>query len=108
MGKEETLLKLKEVESRIRALKEAAQEERERALRDARREALELRDRLRAGAEERYREVVGAAGASLRAERDMILAAGREEAGRVKARGMANVEAAVKIVLERFRGAGSA
>jgi len=108
MGKEETLLKLKEAEAQIRALKEVAERERERAPRDARREALELRDRLRAEGEERYRQVVGAADVSLKAERERILAAGRAEAAKVKARGSANVDAAAKAVLERFRGAGPA
>ncbi len=104
MGKEETLRKLKEAEAQVRALKDAAERERERALRDARREALELQDRLRADAEERYRQVVAGADASLRLEREPILAAGREEAARVKARGMGNVEAAAKLVVDRFRG----
>ncbi len=108
MGKEETLLQLKEAESQVRSLKQTAERERERALLDARREALELRDRLRAEAEERYRQVVNAADASLKAERDRILAAGREEAAKVRARGMANADAAVRIVIERFKGAGHA
>lgn len=108
MGKEETLVKLKEAELRVHGLKEAAERDREKALRDARREALELRDRLRAEADARYAQVVGAADAALRTERERILATGREEAAKVKARGMANVAAAVKVVLERFRGAGPA
>src|SRR5881296_693925 len=80
MGKEETLLKLKEAESQIRSVKDAAEKEREQVLRNARREALELRERLREQAEARYREILAAAEGPLKAERERILAAGHSEA----------------------------
>ncbi len=105
MGKEETLLKLKEAEAQIRAAKEAAGKDRDRVLREARREALEVRDRLRDQAEARYREVVTAAEASVKKEREQILAAGREEAARMMAKGRANVDRAVELVLGKFEGA---
>jgi len=105
MGKEETLRKLSQAQSQIRAIKEAAERERERALRDARREALELRDRLRGDADVRHREIVSAAESSLKAERERILSAGRGEADKTRARGMANLDAAVRLVLEAFKGA---
>src|SRR2546425_13205320 len=76
MGKEETLLKLKEAESQIRSVKDAAEKEREQVLRSARREALELREKLREQAEARYREILTAAEAPLRTERERILTAG--------------------------------
>jgi len=105
MGKEETLLKLKEAESQIRSVKDAAEQEREQVLRNARREALELRERLREQAEARYREILAAAEGPLKAERERILAAGHSEAAKLTARGQANVERAANIVLEKFRGA---
>ena len=105
MGKEETLLKLKEAESQIRSVKDAAEQEREQVLRNARREALELRERLREQAEARYREILVAAEGPLKADRERILAAGHSEAAKLIARGQANVERASNIVLEKFRGA---
>jgi V/A-type H+-transporting ATPase subunit G/H len=105
MGKEETLLKLKEAESQIRALKEAAERDREQALRTARKEALELREKMREQAETRYREIVKAAESALGAEREKIMAAGRAEAAKIAAMGRANVDRAVDHVLQKFKGA---
>jgi len=105
MGKEETLLKLKEAESQIRSGKDAAEKEREQVLRNARREALELLEKLREQGEVRYREMLAVAEGPLKAERERILATGRAEAARLIARGQANVERAANIVLEKFRGA---
>ncbi len=105
MSKAETLQKIKEAEAQTRAAKEAAEREREVALRNARREALELLDTFRARAEKRYAEVLAAAEAEVAIERDRMLAAAREEAGRIVARGRANVDEAVELVLSKFRGA---
>ncbi|HYY49051.1 MAG TPA: hypothetical protein VFA17_10295 [Thermoplasmata archaeon] len=105
MGKAETLLRIKETEAQIRTAKAAAEQERERVLREARREALELLDSFRAQGEARYREVVTAAEGAVAGERDRMLAAAREEAARMSARGQANVEKAVDRVLAKFRGA---
>jgi len=105
MGKEETLLKLKEAESQIRAMKDAAERDREQALRNARREALELREKMRAQADARYREILDAAASGLAAERERIVAAGRGEAARVSGLGRANIDRAVDHVLQKFRSA---
>src|SRR3970282_112926 len=87
MGKEETLLKLKEAESQIRALKEVAERDREQARRTARREALELREKMREQAEARYREILKAAESVLAAEGDRIDAGGRVDPPRDQAVG---------------------
>ena len=105
MGKEETLLKLKEAESQIRSGKDAAEKEREQVLRNARREALELLEKLHEQAEVHYREILAVAEGPLKAERERILATGRAEAAKLIARGQANAERAASIVLEKFRGA---
>jgi len=105
MGKEETLLKLKDSESQIRALKEAAERDREQALRIARREALELREKMRDQAEARYREILKGAESALAAERERIIAAGRAEAAKIAAMGRASVDRAVDHVLQKFKGA---
>jgi len=105
MGKEETLLKLKEAETQIRAMKEAAERDREQALRNARREALELREKMREQAEARFREILKAAESALASERERIMVAGRAEAARVAAMGRAKVDKAVEHVIEKFEGA---
>jgi vacuolar-type H+-ATPase subunit H len=86
-------------------MKEAADRDREAALRTARREALELREKIRAQAEARYREILDAAGSGLAAERDRIVASGRAEAAKVAALGRANIDRAVDHVLQKFRSA---
>jgi V/A-type H+-transporting ATPase subunit G/H len=108
MSKAETLQRIKEAEAQTRTAKEAAERERETILRNARREALELQDTFRAQAEIRYAEILAAAEAGVAAERDRMLAAAREEAARIAARGRANVDKAVELVLSKFRGALSA
>ena len=105
MGKEEILLKLKDTESQIRAMKEAAERDRELALRTARREALEIREKMREQAEARYREILKAAESVVVAEKERIVAAGRTEAARVAGIGRANIEKAVEHVLQKFKGA---
>jgi len=105
MGKAETLLRIKDAEAQIRTTKDEAERERERALRSARREALELLDTHREQAEARYREVLTAAETAVAHERDRMLATAREEAARMTARGKANVDRAVDLVLAKFRGA---
>src|SRR3972149_12116379 len=77
MGKEETLLKLKEAEAEGRALKDAAERDRETILRDARREALELHEKLQDEAESQYRDRVAEAAKKVEAERAKVLAAGQ-------------------------------
>ena len=105
MSKAETLLRIKEAEAKIRTAKEAAEREREGTLRNARREVLDLLETFRAQAETRYREIVAAAEAAVASEREKMLAAAREEAARMSARGKANVDKAVELVLAKFRGA---
>lgn len=105
MGKAETLQRLKDAEAQIRTMKEEAERERERTLRSARREALDLLDKYRAQAEARYREIVTAAEAAITTERDRMLAIAKEEAARMADRGKANVDKAVDLVLAKFREA---
>lgn len=105
MGKAETLERMKAAEAQIRATKEAAAQEREVALRNARREALELLEKFREQAEARYREIVSGAEAAVASERDKMLDAARADAARMSARGKENIDKAVELVVEKFRGA---
>ena len=105
MGKAETLQRIKETEAQIRTTREAAERDREKTLRNARGEALDLLETYRQQAEARYREILTAAETPVAAERDRMLAAAREEAARMTGRGKANVDRAVDLVLAKFRGA---
>ena len=105
MGKEETLLKLKDAESQIRSMKEAAERDREAALRNARREALELLEKFREQADARYREILNDAERAVASERDKMLAAARAEAAQMSARGRESIDKAVDLVVGKFRGA---
>lgn len=105
MTKEETLLKIKETEADVRRSLDGILEERERLLRAARRESLELRDRLRGEAEARFEAILKEAEVAISRERDTLLAGGRKEAAAMKARADANLERAVDRLIEKFKGA---
>ncbi len=105
MKKEETLSEIKKAEGAIRGMKEAASSERDRILRDARREALDLQERLRREADERAAAILKKADEELAKEREAILAKGRKEAEALKAAGARNVEHAAEAVVQKFQGA---
>lgn len=105
MNKAETLSEIKKAEGEIRAMKESAQKERDRILHEARREALELQERLRREAEGRATAILAAAEKEIAKEREAILAQGRKEAEALRASGMGNVTRAVDVVVAKFQGA---
>src|SRR5207253_523797 len=104
MSKAETLLRIKEAEAQNRTTKEAAERERESTLREARRAALDLIETFREQAEARYRDILAAAETGVASERDNMLAAAREEAARISARGTADLDRAVELVPAKVRG----
>ena len=105
LNKGELLLEIKHAEAVIRGMKEAAGRERDRIVREARREALELQDALRKEADEAAAAILKKAEQALAGEREAILAGGRRNAEALKAAGMANVDRAVQLVLAKFQGA---
>ncbi len=105
MRKEETLQRIKAAESQVRGTKETVLAERDRILRDARRDAFELRETLRRQAESRYAEILKEAEAVTSGETEAILAAGRTEADSVKAEAATNLDRAIDRLIERFKGA---
>ena len=105
LNKAETLQEIRRAEAEIREEKEVASRERERIVREARKEALDLQGRLRTEAEGRAAAVVRDADAATAKEREAILAKGGREAEAVRAAGMANVDRAVEVVLRKFQGA---
>jgi len=105
LKKAETLSEIKKVEGTIRAMKQEAVNERDRITREARREALELQDKLRKEADARAAEILRAAEGQISREREAILARGRRDAEALKAAGMANVDLAADVVVQKFQGA---
>jgi ATP synthase H subunit len=105
VNKAETLLEIKRAEAEIRGMKEGGERERERIVREARREALELQERLRRDAEDRAAAILKNAEGELARERESILEKGRREAAALKAAGLANVDRAADAVVQRFQGA---
>jgi len=103
--KEETLQKIKAAEGQVRGTKEAVLAERERILRDARREAFELREELRRDAERRHAEIIHETDAAITSETQQVFAAGRRAADALKAKADANLERAIDRLIEKFKGA---
>src|SRR3989442_15931952 len=89
MSKEEILQRIKQVEAQIRTMKEEAEREGEATLRNARREALELNEKVQEKAEARHRELGGAAEADIESERAKLPSPGREDAAPMVAQGHA-------------------
>ncbi len=105
MQKVETLQRIKAAEAQVRGRKETVLAERDRILRDARREAFELRESLRREGESRYAEILRQAEAVTAHETEAILAAGRKGADSVKEEAATNLDRAIDHLIERFKGA---
>lgn len=105
MDKEETLQRIKEAEEQVRRAKAASLEEKERVLRDARKEGFDLRESLRGRAEKRQDEILRASEASIAREKEALLAKGRQEAEGLRSEALANVERAVDRLIDKFKGA---
>ncbi len=105
MKREETLAQIKEAEKSVRQAKDAAGNERERILREARREAFELRESLRKTGEARQEEVLRQGEAASVHEKEGVLAQGQKEAEALRAQANANVDRAVDRLIEKFKGA---
>ncbi len=105
MKKEETLQKIKAAEGQIRSAKALAEAEREKILRDARRDAFELRESLRREAETRYEDILREADRATALETESILAAGRKRAAELLGQANRNLERAVDLLIQKFKGA---
>lgn len=105
MKREETLERIRDAEAEVRDMKVAAERERDRILKAARREALELQDRLRSDAQRHYDNILEEASAAIEGERRVLLERGTKEAAGLRAAADANLDTAVEHLLARFRGA---
>ena len=108
MRKEETLQKIKAAEGQVRGAKEAILAEREKILRDARRDAFELRERLRREAEKRHDEILREAEAPRARQAEKLLELGRKDAAALKGKAEANLDRAIERLIEKFKGAVNA
>ena len=108
MGRVETLQQIKQAESRVAAMKAAAEAEKEKVLKEARRAEMELHESLRKEGEEKYSRVIAEAKQSIDKERETILEGGRQEASAVKSKGKENFERAVGWLVEKLKGAVNA
>ena len=108
MDRVETLRKIKEAEARAAEMRKEADAEKERILKEARRTELDLQERLRKEADDRYGKVMADARQAVAAEREVTLEKGRREAARIKSEGMGNFEAAVERLVGKFKGAVNA
>lgn len=105
MGKEETLQRIKETEAEVRRAKGSALDEKDKILRDARKEAFELREALRSEAEKRQEAGVKVSDAATAHEREGILAQGHVGAEALRREAQSNVDRAVDRLVEKFKGA---
>lgn len=105
MSREETLQRIKDVEAEVRQSKGTALDEKEKILREARREAFELRESLRAQAEKRQDEILKAGDTVTAREKETLLAKGRQEAEALRAEARSNIDRAVDRLIEKFKGA---
>ncbi len=101
----EALEKVREAERQVRDLKARSEEEKDRRLRKAKGESLNLEADLRQQAERRYQEVLEAAAAAMQAELKEILERGNEEAQRIRAVASGKVDRAIELLLKRFEEA---
>jgi vacuolar-type H+-ATPase subunit H len=108
MDKGETLHRIKAVEAQVRRSKEEATAERDKMLRAARREVLELRDALRTEAERQGEAILRAAESTIAVEKERVLAAGRRDAAALQAKAATNAARAVERLIDKFKGASHA
>lgn len=108
MRKEETLLKIREVEAESKRLREAAEKEKERILREARKQVIELSDQLRQEADEAYEEALRQAQERIEGEKERILEQARKQAAALTIEGQRSIGKAVELLASKFKGAVNA
>lgn len=105
MQKEETLQRIKDAEEQVHRSKQAALEEKERILREARREGFDVRESVRLKAEKRQQQVLTESDASIAREKEQLLAKGRADAEKLRSGAHENLDRAVDRLIEKFKGA---
>lgn len=102
MKKAETLEKIKEAEERARGMKTAALEEKDKIVREAKRESLFVLENMEKKAAELHKEKLSEIQAEVNREREKLLEEGRREAEVLKSQASIHVDEAVEFLIKKF------
>ncbi|MFQ5909785.1 MAG: hypothetical protein ACE5IJ_03585 [Thermoplasmata archaeon] len=102
MKKVETLARIKDAEEQANKMKSDAQKEKEKTIRNAKRESLFVFESMEKKAADFYREKLGEVEAEIQREREKLLTAGREEAEALKVQASAKIDDAVDFLIKKF------
>ncbi|MEE9223572.1 MAG: hypothetical protein V3U51_02360 [Thermoplasmata archaeon] len=102
MRKGEALVKVKEAEAEVQEMKKRATDEKERILKEAKKEVLRIQDESRRRADETLRGRLDAGKKEIEVKTASILEQGRQEAAVIEQKGEAKIDPAVSLLLKRF------
>ncbi len=102
MRKGEALVKVKEAEAEVQQMKKRAADEKERILKEAKKEVLRIQDESRRKADETLRGRLDAGKKEIEVKTASILEQGRQEAAVIEQKGEAKIDTAVSLLLKRF------
>ncbi|MEE9116303.1 MAG: hypothetical protein V3U09_05335 [Thermoplasmata archaeon] len=102
MRKGEALFKVKEAEAEVQEMKKRATDEKERILKEAKKEVLRIQDESRRKADETLRGRLDAGKKDIEVKTASILEQGRQEAAVIEHKGEAKIDQAVSLLLKRF------
>ncbi|MFQ6106877.1 MAG: hypothetical protein ACE5QF_04745 [Thermoplasmata archaeon] len=102
MKKAETLARIKEAEEQARKMKSEALKEKEKILRDAKRESLFVFENMEKKAAELHRQKLSEVDAEIQRERDSLLEEGRKRAESLKALASSKIDEAVDFLIKKF------
>ncbi|UCD92493.1 MAG: hypothetical protein JSV43_00755 [Methanobacteriota archaeon] len=102
MKKTEALVRVKEAELEVKKMKDRATSERDRILKEARREVLKIQDESRHTAENALKLRIDTGKKDIDSKRSKILKQGQQEAEAIRKRGMLKMDEAASLLLKRF------
>lgn len=102
MKKVETLERIKDAEEQAKKMKSDALKEKEKVIRNAKRESLFVFENMEKKAAELHKEKLSEVDSEVQREREKLLEAGRQEAESLKARAADKVDEAVAFLVKKF------
>ncbi len=102
MKKADALVRVKEAELEVKKMRERATSEKDRILKEARREVLRIQEESRRTAGNALKERVEAGKREIDVKRSEILQQGQKEAEMIKQRGTTKTDEAASLLLKRF------
>lgn len=102
MKKAETLERIKDAEDRAKKMKSDALKEKEKIVREAKRESLFVLENMEKKAAELHKEKLSEVQADIDRERERLLQEGREEAEALKSQASTRVDEAVEFLMKKF------